>query len=264
MRIFPTELVHATLELAVFPFHGNPLEFDERRLVVSHVCKRWRNIVSSSPLFWAYVFIDSHTPIASILYCLSRSGSLPIHIHIELAGFRTVLIGNRPHGVRPSRILDDILVALSGYLPRCTHLILRTEDSSSSLAVKRRLYDLLSPSILFLDVALFAIPWDDVPTSVITPVALIPVQVLHLAFHGLPMSVLAGHFDLTELTLRHIHDTSWDILQHVLESSHRLRRLELTDVTCPCFYSSRPFHQLQLPPLAQLMLISFYVFPRTS
>ncbi|KAJ7462653.1 hypothetical protein B0H11DRAFT_2241177 [Mycena galericulata] len=253
MHSFPPELVERTLVFAVYPFGLDPHGFEDRKHILVRVCKAWRSVIFSGPIFWSCVLIDTITPLSSVSFSLSRSGVLPVHVYIDLFGFRAVLHGTRPRAVRPLRVLDAMLGVLLPYMPRCCRISIHTHDTSASLAVKNRLPMLLSHGLLRLDLDLSPVDWLDVQ-STFTPVP--TIQHLRVSYHALLLPFLSGRCNLLSLDLRHVHDTSWSQLLLVLETSSYLSRLILSDVSCSSFYSTTLFAQARACTLPSLTTLS--------
>ncbi|KAJ7462390.1 hypothetical protein B0H11DRAFT_2241509 [Mycena galericulata] len=254
MDSLPPELICRVLEFAVYPFQSDPLGFEDRKHIVVRVCKAWRRVVFSAPVFWSCVFADSDTPVSSVSLSLSRSGVLPIHLYIELLAFRSVLRDNRPHAVQPRCILDAILAVLSPSLPRCYRLSIHTHDSSASRAVQTVLPMLLSHTIRHLCLDLYPFHSTDAQTTIV-PVG--SIRNLRVSYHGALLVFLSRCCMLFSLALLHVHDTPWTHILLVLHASSHLAHLILVDVSCPVFYSTflfAPTQYCRLPFLSTLEL----------
>ncbi|CAE6502763.1 unnamed protein product [Rhizoctonia solani] len=52
--------------------------------LVVQVCRRWREVAISTPELWTYIFISSPPPHLCAERYISRSGTLPLHIDLEM------------------------------------------------------------------------------------------------------------------------------------------------------------------------------------
>ncbi|KAH7334437.1 hypothetical protein B0J17DRAFT_673318 [Rhizoctonia solani] len=52
--------------------------------LIAQVCRRWREVAISTPEFWTYIFISRPPPHLRAERYISRSGTLPLHIDLEM------------------------------------------------------------------------------------------------------------------------------------------------------------------------------------
>lgn len=98
----PVEIFTLICNLS-FPFDPELVHSDNRDTLyvmkLTHVCRRWRSVLISSPAFWTNFHVVKHSP-KFVAECLQRSKTLPIHVSLDWDG-------GDPDYVHPSPTASD-------------------------------------------------------------------------------------------------------------------------------------------------------------
>lgn len=77
----PSEILLRVFGLIIFPLSKGYFSYI---FIFSHVCKRWRSVVTSSPLFWTTISAGPLTQPGFITLQLQCSGRLPLTLSLQL------------------------------------------------------------------------------------------------------------------------------------------------------------------------------------
>jgi hypothetical protein len=64
----------------VSSYHGSYRD----RFAFTHVCQQWRNVALDNPSLWTYVVVKMSASIAANAAILSRSGTAPLHVQLDM------------------------------------------------------------------------------------------------------------------------------------------------------------------------------------
>ena len=113
-------------------------------LVVSAVCRQWRDIAVTTPDLWTNLVIKHPRPYGWVPLSLQRSAESPIDITIDC----------RSTNLLTAPVVDQLMTRLMVHLPRWRRFALNSTDPATIYAVGRRLADSSAPMLRHLQLSL--------------------------------------------------------------------------------------------------------------
>ncbi|KAJ7132001.1 hypothetical protein C8R46DRAFT_1048518 [Mycena filopes] len=233
---FPPEILDEILWWASGPFAEDMLGNADNREVLCHVNKNWRDRVVATPSLWCGIYIgnSTHPDIGDIERALSNSGSMPLHLCLDMDGDGYLRRREATPLPRVATFLETILPLLALAMDRSSRLTLLCTGAGTLEVVLSRLAKLAGPVLSQLDVELFP-PFH--PGQAVSSLdfglfrGLPAWSIYRCSWAFLPYQSST----LTELELAHIYvdlGVTWAELRHFLQSYPQLLVLHLLQVEC--------------------------------
>ncbi|KAJ7171854.1 hypothetical protein C8R43DRAFT_1120226 [Mycena crocata] len=255
MKNFPPELIAKVLRYNILPFHVEPFAIDARRLIPALVCKKWGEAVDSDHIVWTKIFLDSFSALPLLKEALRKSGTLPLHVHVELDSFVSGRTAAR------AELLCSAMTLLEPHMQRWKGLTIETQSAQATLDFLAYLQQVNLPELQHAEFELQPVAWQSLlPTmqwSSLNPAVLASLSSLRINHHWVPMSTYAPFAFLHELHLVRLC-APWPELKAALETSPHLEYLQLADVSSPAFPLS--VHWAMPAVLPKLSYLDFSAF----
>ncbi|KAJ7438330.1 hypothetical protein B0H11DRAFT_2254770 [Mycena galericulata] len=225
----PDDIIILFLLETILPFEEDPASYDYRASCLALVCRRWLQLFESTPRLWSNMFLDNYYSPQYITLRRSRSGVLPLHLHIELYGIVSIAPNERSFR-RTSAVLPRLLKSIAPLLDRCRKMCISTSDVASSKAVQIQLPLFIRSDCCVLDM-------DTVPVLLdgYRPPLHTALRVLRLRTSLLDVPPSTYAFMLEKIHIQHVYSASWPQLFGLLDAAKSLADLTLSDVYCSSF-----------------------------
>ena len=285
INVLPAEVLGIIFQHAL-PSEGRGLSFSgyeeprmaeelRSRIVLTHVCQRWRHIALKTASFWTVVDEVSHDSSSSFL---ARSGDMPLQVYVKQTLCRHVGRMLIPHGARIRDLYLSIPKECRSIIPSTTPEFPFDPRNLERLAIvtEARPFDEGRPSIdLDMSPVLFPGPTPRLKMLILRNMCWLPVipygNLTHLHItHGTPISLvtllifLGRCTALEELVLVDIYIASSTAvpLDHAINLPH-LRMLVL-GINQSHLSMRRLLQYLLLPATATLRVNGLYAFRALS
>ncbi|KAJ7270832.1 hypothetical protein C8J57DRAFT_1602829 [Mycena rebaudengoi] len=146
-------------------FKLDPWSYDDSLCCFRSVSRHWMHAADGEHVLWSRILIDQNTPVGFIASRLSKSGSLPLSIHIHII--------SRPFRVRLVRYVESLADFVSSFCNEMQPFVVRwrtvtihspTADSSTILIPALAVLNPTTLDILNLDMQ-FAGPAYQIPST---------------------------------------------------------------------------------------------------
>jgi hypothetical protein len=146
---FPNEVLAAVFEAGHRLLPESQIPF---RLLVSQVCRHWRQVALGSSILWTRVDAVSTTPLELVAEYLQRSKAHGLDLRIVLRG---------PDAIDDQRILQLVI----GHVTRWRHLSIASLSFGSLNVAPKYLHPLAAPILESIEIALDDDMWDFFPDN---------------------------------------------------------------------------------------------------
>ncbi|KAJ7883955.1 hypothetical protein B0H13DRAFT_2278057 [Mycena leptocephala] len=136
--------------------------------VLTHICRKWREIALKTPNLWRAVSLSHHRtlirPPADLSEVLSRSGCCPLSIAMDDYDYRpsedvfSAVVAHRERWEHLQLYILSDFPAIEGRLPQLRHVDLTFEDDAPVIVVDEAPL-LLTAILSALDLSNVALPW---------------------------------------------------------------------------------------------------------
>ena len=239
-RTLPTELLAEIFTLCLSEnWHDRRFDVRQAPLLLSNICKRWREIALSTPFLWSTLIFDSNkaSPVALARTWLARSATVPLYIKISQPFVDTC-------GQDWTINVLNLLVAET---ERWEHIDIwaRYRINSHMLPFKNRLPALKSITV--------AIPPEVSDNTIFSPFTEVPLlrdlRIVQGRGSHPPLMFRVAHPPWSQLTCLSVIMPDCKFLQEILPGAMSLVTLELYDISS-CYDTA--ITTISLPNLKRL------------
>ncbi|TFK44910.1 hypothetical protein BDQ12DRAFT_708726 [Crucibulum laeve] len=203
-------------------------------IILSHVCRNWRGVVTSMPSMWTTMEFYSLQSRERVSSYLQRAGALPLDIRLDLYSLDKDL----RQGTATLPTLDSIIDLILPHIQRCRSLLLLTYYEASIYHILSHLAGVDAPVLERLRVNFCVsavLSWSDLSMSDLGSITLFSGRAPRLTFLETEMpSIMPPLTYLTTLHLHGLHQNSPITYEYMLElatNASALQNLSIRGLT---------------------------------